>query len=382
MATHDVDETVLTLIGSGQADTRPAIVKQTGLAASTVSAAVSRLVEAGVISETDESVSTGGRRARRLVTSDGVGALALVELGAHHGLVALTDPTQGVTRATSFLVDIASGPEAVLTAVMEELSRQEKAAGVRVGGLALAVPGPVDAEHTRVIRPARMPGWDGINVAEEVARHCGLPAIIDNDARAGAVGESVYRRRLVGVAPIDTLIYVKAGSAIGGAYLVDGVPLVGQGGLAGDISHIPVDAASGRPCKCGNVGCLETIASADSIRADLAAAGLVYENNAQLLTAARDGVPAVATAIRQAGTLLGLSLAHLVSFLAPQGVILGGALSAVDAFSAGVRAALHQSCLPSIMENLVIESSRSGRDAALWGLSTLTPQKISKENHS
>ena len=382
MAAHDVDETVLTLIGSGQADTRPAIVKQTGLAASTVSAAVSRLVEAGVISETDESVSTGGRRARRLVTSDGVGALALVELGAHHGLVALTDPTQGVTRATSFLVDIASGPEAVLTAVMEEVSRQEKAAGVRVGGLALAVPGPVNAERTRVIRPARMPGWDGINVAEEVARLCGLPAIIDNDARAGAVGESVYRRRLEGVTPIDTLIYVKAGSAIGGAYLVDGVPLVGQGGLAGDISHIPVDAASGRPCKCGNVGCLETIASADSIRADLAAAGLVYENNAQLLAAARDGVPAVATAIRQAGTLLGLSLAHLVSFLAPQGVILGGALSAVDAFTAGVRAALHQSCLPSIMEDLVIESSRSGRDAALWGLSTLTPQKISKENHS
>ena len=382
MAAHDVDETVLTLIGSGQADTRPAIVKQTGLAASTVSAAVSRLVEAGVISETDESVSTGGRRARRLVTSDGVGALALVELGAHHGLVALTDPTQGVARATSFLVDIASGPEAVLAAVMEEVSRQEKAAGVRVGGLALAVPGPVDAERTRVIRPARMPGWDGINVAEEVARHCGLPAIIDNDARAGAVGESVYRRRLEGVTPIDTLIYVKAGSAIGGAYLVDGVPLVGQGGLAGDISHIPVDAASGRPCKCGNVGCLETIASADSIRADLAATGLVYENNAQLLAAARDGVPAVATAIRQAGTLLGLSLAHLVSFLAPQGVILGGALSAVDAFTAGVRAALHQSCLPSIMEHLVIESSRSGREAALWGLSTLTPSKISKENRS
>ena len=53
MATHDVDEAILTLIGSGQADTRPAIVKQTGLAASTVSAAVSRLVEAGVIADAD-----------------------------------------------------------------------------------------------------------------------------------------------------------------------------------------------------------------------------------------------------------------------------------------------------------------------------------------
>ena len=139
MATHDVDEAVLTLIGSGQADTRSAIVKQTGLAASTVSAAVSRLVEAGVIAEADESVSTGGRRARRLVTSEGAGALALVELGAHHGLVALTDPTLGIGRATSLLVDIANGPKTVLAAVMEEISRQEKAAGVRVGGLALAV---------------------------------------------------------------------------------------------------------------------------------------------------------------------------------------------------------------------------------------------------
>ena len=382
MATHDVDETVLTLIGSGQADTRPALVKQTGLAASTVSAAVSRLVEAGAIAEADESVATGGRRARRLVTSDGAGALALVELGAHHGLVALTDPVSGVGNATSLLVDIARGPEAVLATVMEEISRQEAQAGVRVGGIALAVPGPVDAQRARVIRPARMPGWDGVNLVEAVAHHCGLPSVIENDARAGAIGESVYRRRLEGVSPIDTLIYVKAGSAIGGAYLADGVPLVGHGGLAGDISHIPVEAAAGRPCKCGNVGCLETIASADSLRADLADSGLSYENNAQLLAAAREGVPEVATAIRQAGTLLGHSVAHLVSFLAPQGVIVGGALSAIDAFTAGVRATLHQSCLPAIMEGLLIESSRSGRDAALWGLSTLTPLKISKENRS
>ena len=143
MATHDVDETVLTLIGSGQADTRPAIVKQTGLAPSTVSAAVSRLVEAGVIAEAEHSVSTGGRRARRLVTSDGAGALALVELGAHHGLVALTDPTRGVGQASSLLIDIAEGPQVVLDAVMDEVSRQEEAAGVRVGGIALAVAGPV-----------------------------------------------------------------------------------------------------------------------------------------------------------------------------------------------------------------------------------------------
>ena len=133
MATHDVDETVLTLIGSGQADTRPALVKQTGLAPSTVSAAVSRLVEAGVIAEADHSVSTGGRRARRLITSDGAGALALVELGAHHGLAALTDPVPGVGAATSYLVELAKGPQAVLATGIEEVSRQEPSHCLPVG---------------------------------------------------------------------------------------------------------------------------------------------------------------------------------------------------------------------------------------------------------
>ena len=87
----------------------------------------------------------------------------------------------------------------------------------------------------------------------------------------------------------------------------------------------------------------------------------------------------MATAIRSAGILLGESLAHIVSFLNPRAVIIGGALSAVDAHVAGVRQALHQSCLPSIMDSLVIESSRTGRAAALWGLTTSTPT-LPKEN--
>ena len=105
--------------------------------------------------------------------------------------------------------------------------------------------------------------------------------------------------------------------------------------------------------------------TADAIRADLAASGVSFDSNASLLNAARDGIPEVATAIRSAGILLGESLAHIVSFLNPRAVIIGGALSAVDAHVAGVRQALHQSCLPSIMDSLVIESSRTGRAAAL-----------------
>jgi len=75
MAAQSVEDAIIALIGSGQARTRADIVKRTGLAASTISAAVSRLVDSGVINETEESVSTGGRRARMLIHL----ALSLVE---------------------------------------------------------------------------------------------------------------------------------------------------------------------------------------------------------------------------------------------------------------------------------------------------------------
>ncbi len=380
MAAQSVEDAIITLVGSGQARTRADIVKRTGLAASTISAAVSRLVDSGAINETEESVSTGGRRARMLAPADAGGVRALIELGAHRALLALTDPDTGITEPTSTPINVADGPRRVLTALRDAITGQEEAHGRTATRIAVAVPGPVDAPRSRVIRPARMPGWDGVDFAGLIRQETGMAAAIENDARAGAMGELVYRRREgAGADDLNPLIYVKAGSAIGGALLIDGSPVEGADGLAGDVSHIPVPAAASRPCKCGNVGCLETIASADAIRADLAAAGVSFDSNASLLDAARDGIPEVATAIRSAGILLGESLAHIVSFLNPRAVIIGGALSAVDAHVAGVRQALHQSCLPSIMDSLVIESSRTGRAAALWGLTTSTPT-LPKEN--
>ena len=380
MAAQSVEDAIIALIGSGQARTRADIVKRTGLAASTISAAVSRLVDSGAINETEESVSTGGRRARMLAPADAGGVRALIELGAHRALLALTDPDTGITEPTSTPINVADGPRRVLTALRDAITGQEEAHGRTATRIAVAVPGPVDAPRSRVIRPARMPGWDGVDFAALIRQETGMTASIENDARAGAMGELVYRRREgAGADGANPLIYVKAGSAIGGALLIDGSPVEGADGLAGDISHIPVPAAASRPCKCGNVGCLETIASADAIRADLAASGVSFDSNASLLNAARDGIPEVATAIRSAGILLGESLAHIVSFLNPRAVIIGGALSAVDAHVAGVRQALHQSCLPSIMDSLVIESSRTGRAAALWGLTTSTPT-LPKEN--
>ena len=82
---------------------------------------------------------------------------------------------------------------------------------------------------------------------------------------------------------------------------------------------------------------------------------------------------------RAAGVILGNAIARNISFLAPEALIIGGALSAVDAFIAGVRQSLHERCLHVIMEHIDNEESQSGTTAALWGLADAIPATTSHQ---
>lgn len=379
MAGRNIEDEIIELVATGKADTRARLVEVTGLAQSTVSSAVLRLLSEGGLQEADASVATGGRRARRLEIPSSKGAVGLVELGAHHALYALADDLRRGVDPESIEIDIFDGPEEVLDLVVTAVKKRAEAAGAELVALGIAVPAPVGADSGTIIRPARMPGWDGCRVAELVSERFGLRAHVENDARAGAMGERSYRLHSSNAGTFSEYLYIKAGSAIGGAFVHEGAVLLGAQGIAGDLSHVPVPAGGTRPCGCGNLGCLATVASAEAIRADLNAAGLALGSNAELLDAAAKGDPEVVTLIRAAGVLVGESAAHLVSFLNPEAVVIGGALSAVDAFTAGVRQALHQGCLPAIVENLIVDKSRVGRAAALWGLLQPTSSLVTKE---
>lgn len=379
MAGRNIEDEIIELVASGEADTRARLVAVTGLAQSTVSSAVVRLLAEGSLKESDSSVATGGRRARRLEIPTTEGAIGLVELGAHHALCVLADDLRRGIEPESISIDIFDGPETVLDAVIGALEERAVATGAELVALGIAVPAPVGAESGMIVRPARMPGWDGCRIADLVRERFGLLVHVENDARAGAMGERAYRVHSCAPAVFSEYLYIKAGSAIGGAFVHEGSVMVGAQGIAGDLSHVPVPAGASRPCGCGNLGCLATIASAEAIRGDLNAAGFSLASNAELLEAASKGDPEVVTLIRASGVLVGESAAHLVSFLNPEAVVIGGALSAVDAFTAGVRQALHQGCLPAIVEDLVVDKSRVGRAAALWGLLQPTSSLVTKE---
>jgi predicted NBD/HSP70 family sugar kinase len=96
-----------------------------------------------------------------------------------------------------------------------------------------------------------------------------------------------------------------------------------------------------------------------------------------IIMAVVDGDPAAVTAVRQAGRLLGVALSGLVNFLNPDAVVIGGALSSLDAYVAATRGMLYERCLPSLTQSLTIEASVAGPDAALIGLGHLVRSTVS-----
>ncbi|MEE6308581.1 ROK family transcriptional regulator [Plantactinospora veratri] len=358
----------LNLLASGEATSRADLVEALQVAPSTVTGVVRRLLEEGAILEEGVGRSTGGRRPRILRLREPSGVFAVAELGARHARVGLSTPNGRLLATEEVAIDIAAGPGEVFEVVGTAFDRLRTAAapGQALLGIGAAMPGPVEFPRGRLVGPARMPGWSGVDAQAELGARFDVPVVVDNDAKAAAIGEYVTRGRDTG-----DMIYVKAGTGIGGCLVSGGQVYRGGRGLSGDVTHVRVADSGERQCSCGSRGCLETVASGAALAAQLAEQGRPITGTRDVIGAVVDAEPAAVTLVRRAGGLLGVALSGLVNFLNPDAVVIGGALSSLDVYVAAARGMLYERCLPSMTQSLSIEASVAGPDAGLVGLGHL-----------
>ncbi|MET9258874.1 ROK family transcriptional regulator [Amycolatopsis sp. NPDC004079] len=358
---------LLWLVAHGHARSRMDLARALGLPQSTVSVRTQALMSAGVLSESGEGRSAGGRRPKLLSVNAEFGHVWAADVGSRHVRIGALDIAGNLLEVHERPLDISQEPRelvAGLAAAVRDVMAGAECPG-RALGVGVAFPGPVDVNAGTITLPSRMPGWRGFAVRDALAEHFELPVVVDNDANMLALGESVSG------APGRTLLVVKAGTGIGSGIVLSGELYRGRAGVAGDISHVRVPAAEDQPCTCGNRGCLEVVASGAALVGQLQAQGLKLETTAQVMATAEDGHPEATTAVRRAGLRLGEVLATVVNFSNPDEVLLGGALSGSEAFVAAVRGALYERCLPLATRELRIDRVRFGADAGLYGAGAL-----------
>ncbi|MFD7310307.1 ROK family protein [Promicromonospora sp. NPDC059942] len=363
-----LEREILVLVSSGRARSRKEIAESLGIAPSTVSQRVQAMLAAGALEETGEGESSGGRRPRALRVPGSTGYLGVVDVGGTHARLGILRHGGELATTTEVALAIADGPEPVLTQVTAALRELAGAApdGGRLLGVGISLPGPVDVAQRALDSPSRMPGWSGFDVGSWLEDALGVPAVVENDANAMAVGEHFGHARRT-----RHSVSVKAGSAIGAGILVDDRLYRGAGGAAGDITHTRIPAGGDTPCTCGNRGCLETVASGAALVRLINEQGYDVAGTADVLALVRDAEPVATTLTRTAGRHLGAALCTVVNFFNPGAVYLGGALSTLEPFVSAIRSQIYEGAHPLMTRDLVIAPSGLGADANLVGVGRL-----------
>jgi len=363
--------TVARLIASGAAQSKADLVPAAGMARTTVSAAVDELLNRGLVRIAGTRPTPGrGRPADRLALSPRGGHVLLADVGARGAHLAVLDLSQQVVAHEHVDLDVRDGPEPVLDIIEARLDalRAVGAPEVPARAVVIGLPGPVDGNLGSPVRPPIMPGWHAYPVSARLQSRFVCAAILENDVNLRALGEA--RALPADQAP---LLFVKIGTGIGGGLVTrEGVLHHGADGAAGDIGHVRVRGGPDDPCVCGNVGCIEAVASASAIARRLAAGANVAVTIADVRDRLAKADPAAVAHVREAAAHIGELVAMLVHFYNPARVTIGGSLTAAsDDLLAGVRSVVYQRALPLATRNLVLATSVLGEYAGLAGAAVL-----------
>ncbi|MDX2973241.1 ROK family transcriptional regulator [Kribbella solani] len=366
LGTADV---VLRLLLDGQPQTRAELIDRSGLARSTVNGRIEALLASGLVVPSGEAASTGGRPPARFRFNPTARLVLAADVGATHLSVALTDLTGEILHRSTTQLRIDEGPEVVLDALVgagHALLREAGRSPADLAGTGVGLPGPVEHSTGRPNHPPIMPGWDAYDVAGRLGRDLPGPVLVDNDVNIMALGEHA-----TAYPQVEHLLFVKVATGIGAGVISGGRLHRGAQGAAGDIGHIQVLGRT-ELCRCGNSGCLETIASAAAL-----ASRLKVGTSKDIVELVRAGNTDAITAIRQAGREIGTVLAAAVSLLNPSVIVVGGSLAqAGDSLLAGLRETVYARSLPLATTHLHVVPSRTGRDAALLGAARLVCDQV------
>ncbi|WP_393916121.1 ROK family transcriptional regulator [Halostreptopolyspora alba] len=372
---------LLSLLRDGRPRTRSELAGITGLARSTVTQRVDSLLASGLIGPAGEAASTGGRPPTTFAFVPSARVVLAADLGATYARLALTDLAGELLTDTRADVDIAQGPRTVLDWVAENGRALLERAGRTTDdllGVGIGLPGPVEHSTGRAVNPPIMPGWNGFDVPGYLQERFAGPVLVDNDVNIMALGEHFARWR-----EASHLMFVKVATGIGCGIISEGRVYRGAKGAAGDMGHIQVPHDDEAPCRCGNSGCLEAVASGSAIAEALVGQGFEVRGALDVVDLARSGSVPALRALRQAGRDIGEVLAASVNMLNPSLIVIGGSLAlAGDHLLAGVREVIYQRSLPLATEDLRIVSSQVGERAGIIGAAVmviehgLSPQRV------
>jgi glucokinase len=272
----------------------------------------------------------------------------------------------------------------------------------QIAGIGIGAPGPLNGRTGVVYSPPNLPGWTNTPLRALFFEAFKVPVFVENDANAAALGELMFGAGRGS----QEIVYVTISTGIGGGVISNGQLLQGMSGSGGELGHMTIDWRGPR-CNCGNIGCLESIASGTAIArrahelitsgkgeallnysqtqqptdtsADTPADRLraqtypTHLNARTVAEAAQAGIPEAGEIIAKAAEGLGVGLVNIIHIFNPERIILGGSVVKIgDPLLQPALRLVEERAMTVPKQSVSIVLAELGSDVGLIGAGALT----------
>ncbi len=345
---------------------RATIAKQTKLTPPTVSNLVNELIASGLVIESEQGESVGGRKPTMLIIDQTHYHIIGLDIGTKMIRAVLVDLSGSIIEKLEAPIPLSISKDSLLKLIENTITKlihlhQDK----ELIGIGIGMHGVVDIE-TGISVYAPGLNLHEIPLKDELEERFDLHVKVDNDVRAMAFGEYWFSNGK----NHDNMAVLNIGRGVGAGIILNGKLFHGEHDLAGEIGHMTIDI-HGKPCSCGSYGCWETLISGPAIGRE--AQQLIEQGQHTILKtmAAKDGgnidgklVYEAALAgdqlaveiLEKTGVYIGIGLTNLIHILNPTKIIIGGGVAQAEAF-----------ILPKIKETIASKAlTKQARDTEIF----------------
>jgi len=348
--------------------------KSTQLAPASITKIVRELLEAHLIRETEyQDIGSRGRPAIGLVLDTDAWHYLSVRINKGSITLALRDLSSKLVVEEQLPL-VAEDPQPLLQRIIQSIDQffiNHQKQLERLTAIAITLPGLIDSRNGVVHRMPFYPDQE-IPLAAALGEHTGLPIYLQHDISAWTMAEALFGASRNNKNVIQVVIDHNVGAGV----ITDGRVLHAGSQTVIEIGHTQVDPY-GKRCYCGNHGCLETVASIESIlemaRQRMQNTPHSLLHNApltidSLCDAALSGDQLAKDLILAVGHAVGRILAIMVNLFNPEKILVGSPLNrAAGILHSAISACIQQQSLPAYSETLHIESTQFHNQGTMPG---------------
>lgn len=373
---------VLNILRQAGECSRAELARRANLRQATITNITKTLIDLGYVRETGYYPGQGGRRSVGLTIDETRYRTISARLTREDFTVGLFTVLGTELSEEREKVSVASGTINALDRMAEVVNKIADRVGREdILGLGVAVPGPFIRQSSKMALVTGFPGWESVDLRQEIESRIDLPLFLEHDANAGALAEWWIGEGSTG--QFSSMVYFVGGQGVGAGIINNGQLHRGALGTAGEIGHHTI-RFDGPQCECGNRGCLELYCSTRAMtKAYQSEIRLVADGSITGDITFDDVVsgylrkePIARKVVDEAAGYMAVGLANIVNVLNPNLIVIGDEIPAFgDEFITMVITKLKPLMVPDMFDGVEIRRSSFAEDAMIRGMAIIVAQE-------